>query len=454
MLDLTQGNVAGRLLKFSMPFLLSTIIQAVINLSDLLVISIFANDSASVAGVGISAQISYLIINAIVGLTAGASILISQHFGAKDYENMQNTINTMFSLLLVFATFISVIFFFTASPIIRALQTPNEAYSEAKIYLQITMLGSVFIFMYNGISAVLRGLGDSIRPLIFVGVAAIINIGLDILAVAVLNMTAMGVALATIIAQLISVLLIGIYLFKKKRKLNIKGYRFTLKIQKVKEILKIGVPTSIQNTIASLSFLALTYIINITFQDNSVYALSAASIVFKVNSFAVLPVRSMNTTISAMVGQNKGAKDKKRTLSTFKYGLLFSIIFGIIFFIITFFLAENILKIFHLDNQTIDFGLPYLKTLAFDYLLLPFAVSQYGLVDGLGKTKVSMWINTISSILLRVPSAFLFANIFGMGMTGIGLAIPLSSLFSGIVMFVYIKRKIWKKLKSSQSSFA
>ena len=454
MLDLTQGNGAGRLLEFSMPVLLSTVVQAVIKLSDLLVISIFAGDSTSVAGVGISAQISYLIINAIVGLTAGASILISQHFGAKDYHNMQNTINTMFSLLVIFALVISAVFFFTASPIIRALQTPQEAFSEARIYLQITMLGSIFIFIYNGISAVLRGMGDSIRPLIFVGISAVINIALDIFAVVVLNMTALGVALATIISQLISAVISGIYLYRKKRKLNIKGFRFSLDKAKIKEILKIGIPTSIQNTIASLSFLALTYIINITFQNNSVYALSAASIVFKINSFAVLPVRSMNTTISAMVGQNKGANDEKRMLSTFKYGLLFSVIFGIIFFIVTFFFAENIFNLFRLDNRTIEYGSPYIKSLVYDYLVLPFAVSQYGLVDGMGKTKVSMWINTISSIFIRVPSAFLFANVFGMGMTGIGLAIPLSSLVSVVIMFLFIRKKLWKKLKSGQSSLA
>ncbi|HHU42767.1 MAG: MATE family efflux transporter [Bacillota bacterium] len=449
MLDLTQGNVAGRLLKFSLPFLISTIIQAVINLSDILILSIFTNDSSSVAGVGIAAQISYLIINAVVGLTAGAGILVSQHFGAKDHENMTKTINTMFSLLTITALILSIALFFSASSILKALKTPLEAQSEAKAYLQTTMLGALFIFIYNGISAVLRGLGDSIRPLIFIGTAAIINIGLDILAVSVLNMKAFGVALATTISQLVLVLISGIYFFRKKRKLNIKRYKFELNLEKTKEILRIGVPTSVQNTIASLSFLVLTYIINITFDKNLVYALSAASVVFKVNSFAVLPVRSMNTTIAAMVGQNKGANDLKRIVSTFKYGLLFSIIFGLIFFVITFFFARQLLEIFRLENKSIGYGILYLKTLVYDYLILPYAVSQYGLVDGLGKTKVSMWINTISSIFLRVPLAFIFANLMEMGMAGVGLAIPISSLFSALAMFIYIRKKVWRKLKDA-----
>jgi Na+-driven multidrug efflux pump len=220
-------------------------------------------------------------------------------------------------------------------------------------------------------------------------------------------------------------------------------------LEKTKEILRIGVPTSVQNTIASLSFLVLTYIINITFDKNLVYALSAASVVFKVNSFAVLPVRSMNTTIAAMVGQNKGANDLKRIVSTFKYGLLFSIIFGLIFFVITFFFARQLLEIFRLENKSIGYGILYLKTLVYDYLILPYAVSQYGLVDGLGKTKVSMWINTISSIFLRVPLAFIFANLMEMGMAGVGLAIPISSLFSALAMFIYIRKKVWRKLKDA-----
>ncbi|HHT83705.1 MAG: MATE family efflux transporter [Christensenellales bacterium] len=447
MRDLTKGSVPKMLFKFSMPLLLSTVIQAIINLSDLMVAALFSQRGGIVAGVGLSSQINYLIINAVIGLSTGGGILISQYYGAKKKEDMNKSIHVMISMLIVAAVLLSAITMALSSPILKLLKTPKEALREAKDYLVYTMAGLIFIFLYNGISAVLRGLGDSVRPLIFVCVAAVINIGLDVAAVALLKMGAAGLALATVISQFIAALMSGICLIKKGKEWGLTKYKFSLNKDKLKKLLKIGLPTSIQNTVASLSFLALTYIVNIVGADKAVYALSAASIAFKINSFAVLPSRSMNNSISAMVGQNKGAGDNKRIKKTFAYGLLYGLCFGILFTAATFFFARGLLKIFKADNQTLSFGIPYIKSFAFDYLLLPFAVSQYGLVDGLGKTKVSMWVNSIASLLLRAPAAYVLGKLLDMGMAGIGLAIPLTSLFSAVVMFVYIKTKVWKQLK-------
>lgn len=449
MQDLTLGNVPQKLFSFSMPFLLSTIIQAIINLSDLIVVALFSERQGIVAGVGLAGQINYLIINAVIGLCTGGSILISQYFGAKKNEDINITYNTLMTIILMLSIVITVVMLLLATPIINLLKTPQEAFAEARDYLVYTMLGLFFIFIYNGLSAVLRGLGDSIRPLVFIGIAAIINIGLDIVAVVVFDMGAKGVAIATIISQFIGALISGVYLYKKRKMLGLKGFRFKLDKDKIKKVLKIGIPTSIQNIVASLSFIALTYIINITGGDDAVYALTAGSMAFKVNSFAVLPSRSMNLSIAAMVGQNKGAKKNKRIKQTFNSGLLIGLAFGIIFTVLTFVFAADILTLFNADEKTLSFGIPYVQAFSFDYVLLPFVVSQYGLVDGLGKTKVSMWVNSVTSLLLRVPGAFVLGKVLKLGMRGIGIAIPLTSFVSAIAMFIYIRKKIWKRLGSA-----
>lgn len=447
MQDLTKGSVTKKLIAFSMPLLVSTVIQAFINLTDLMVVSLFSDRAGIVAGVGVSSQVNYLIINAVIGLSAGGSIMISQYFGAKKYSEVIMSINTVLTFLIICGAALTVLMLFLSKPIVALLKTPQEAFKEARDYMFFTMSGLVFIFVYNGISAILRGLGDSVRPLIFIGVAAVINIGLDLLAVAVLNMGAAGVAIATVISHLISSLISGIYLIRKCKKAGLE--KFSLKIQKdkLRRLNKLGIPTSIQNSVASLSFLALTYIINISAQD-PVASLAAGSIAFKINSFAVLPCRSLNASVAAMVGQNKGAGDNLRIKKTCNCGLMVGLVFGVFFTAITFFFAPQMLKIFKPDSQTLDLGVQYVRSFAIDYVLLPFSVSRYGLTDGLGRTKVSMWVNSISSLLLRIPAAFLFGKVFGLGIKGIGYAIPLSSLFSAVVMFIYVRKRISKELKT------
>ncbi len=447
MQDLTKGSVTKKLIAFSMPLLVSTVIQAFINLTDLLVVSIFSDRTGIVAGVGITSQVNYLIINAVVGLSSGGSIMISQYFGAKEYSEVSKSINTILTFLIICGAALTALMLFLSKPIVELMRTPEAAFKEARDYLFYTMSGLVFIFVYNGIGAVLRGMGDSIRPLIFISVAAALNIGLDILAVAVLHMGAAGVAIATVISHLVSALISGIYLVKKSKKAGLEKFCLKMHKDKLKRLFKLGIPTSIQNTVASLSFVALTYIINISSQE-PVAALAAGSMAFKINSFAVLPSRSLNASIAAMVGQNNGAGDKLRIKKTRNTGLIIGIIFGIFFTAATFFFAAPMLKIFKPDTQTLDFGVQYVRSFAIDYVLLPFSVSQYGLTDGLGKTKVSMWVNSISSLLLRVPSALLFGKILGLGIKGIGYAIPLSSLFSAVVMFVYVRKKIAKELRT------
>lgn len=450
MKDLSSGSVPKQLILFSLPFLAATVLQSLINFTDLLFVSLFSTKEGIVAGVGVGAQLCYLVINAVIGLSVGGSILISQSYGAKDMKEVQRTASNMMSLLLIAAVLVTVTMVFAAKPILRALKTPVSALNEGYSYVFVTMLGIVFIFIYNGISAILRGLGDTIRPLLFILIACIMNAALDAVAVLVFNWGADGIALATVISQAVACIIAAIYTVNKAKNLGIAKLQLKVEKEKILQILKIGMPTALLNIVASLTFLLLTYVINVA-ADGSPDGLTASSIVFKLNSFAILPSRSFSMSIASMVGQNVGANEPMRIKKTFFAGLTMGLIFGVVFTLTGFFSSEKLLMLFRPSESVLGFGVPYMKYISFDYVILPFAVSMYGLTDGLGRTKVSMWVNTVASLVLRLPLAYLFGVTMKLGIKGIAYAIPLTTLLSAVAMLIYILAKLRPLLRKNPS---
>lgn len=198
--NLSQGSVVKQLILFSLPFLISNIIQSIYSVADMIIVGQFAG-TVSMSGVNIGGQVTFLITNMIIGLTVGATVMIGQYLGAGDRKALSETIGTLFTTILILAAVITVAMLFLQTPILKLIQTPAESFSEAKDYFFVTMLGTVFIFAYNALSAVMRGMGDSKNPLIFVTIACVVNIVLDYILVAKFYMGAMGAAVATVISQ-------------------------------------------------------------------------------------------------------------------------------------------------------------------------------------------------------------------------------------------------------------
>ena len=294
--NLSEGNVVKQLVLFSLPVLISNLIQSLYSTVDMLVVGQFAGEVA-MSGVNIGGQVSFLITNMVFGLAVGATVLIGQYMGADDRKSMHETIATLFVSLTVAAVVITVAMLALQEPLLRLIQTPAESFSEARIYFFISMLGTIFIFGYNALSAVMRGLGDSRNPLIFVAIACGVNVVLDLLFVAVFHMGAAGAALATIMSQAISMILCIFYLRKNNFifDFSLDSFKGATKKQ-LKLILKIGIPTSIQNVATSASFLFLTALVN----SIGVMASAAVGAVGKLNGFAILPGIAMSTSVSAI----------------------------------------------------------------------------------------------------------------------------------------------------------
>jgi len=438
--NLTEGNVVKLLLQFALPFMFSSLIQTFYNVADMLIVGNYSG-TAAISGVNIGGQVTFILTNFIIGLTAGSTVIIGQYLGSGDREKVKETIGTLLTFLLFAGVAATVIMLILSDGILRLLQTPKESYQQAKNYLDVTMLGTVFIFGYNAFSAILRGFGDSRRPLVFVSIACATNVVLDLLLVGAYGMEARGAAIATVISQAVSMILCIIYLKRSDFAFDFKLESFRFRKERFKTIINVGIPLSIQNVIVNLSFLVLTAVAN----GMGVNASAAVGIVGKYNGFAILPAIAVGSSVSAMVAQNMGAgavDRAKKTLYT-GFALAFSITF--IVFIITQIFPEEILSVFDNDPNTISAGIEYIRTFSFDYLVAPALFCLNGLINGSGHTIISSICGILSSIGFRAPMAILFGLVLQKGMWGLGLASPIASFAAGLILSIYYITGKWKK---------
>ncbi|MBQ2915994.1 MAG: MATE family efflux transporter [Clostridia bacterium] len=440
--DLTGGSVGKQLLKFCIPFLLSNLLQALYNIADMFIVGQF-DGSAGISGVSNGGQVTMMIINFVAGLAVGATVLVAQHVGAKRHEEAEKTVATVFTMMAISGIAISVIMAFLSEPIMRLIQTPEESFEAALDYVRICSYGIIFTFLYNAISGVMRGLGDSKHPLIFVAIACFVNIFLDLLLVGAFKMSAAGAALATIISQAISVIISVIYLKKNGFMFDFKLKSFRIHKDTLFKILKIGFPSAIQNVVTSLSFM----IINVLVNGYGVHASAAAGIAGKFNSVAILPILAMSMSVASMAGQNIGAKLYDRALDTMKTSIKISFVIGGAIFLFVQIFPSAVISIFDNTPEVVEYGVQYIRAFSFDYIIVPIVFSVNGLLNGAGHTAFSLFNGMLSAVLLRAPFAILLGKVFSLGMLGIGLGGPIASLGSAIIGLIYVQSGRWKLSK-------
>lgn len=439
--DLTQGSVSKNLIRFSLPFLLSNVIQALYSVADMLIVGWLRGDEA-ISGVSLGSQVTMLVTNLVIGFTVGGTVLISQYFGAKKHKDVNESIGTLFSMLIIASILLTSIFIGFAKPILNLLQTPAESYQEAHSYLVICLLGTIFIFGYNAVSSILRALGDSKSPFWFVLIACIVNIGLDFLFIGAFNRSADGAALATIIAQGISLVISVIWLIKKGFSFDFKFKSFIPKGDKLLKIFKLGLPSSIQNTISSISFLLMTTLAN---NYGGVDASTAIGVVGKFNTFAILPALAMSSSVSAMAGQNIGAGYYDRAKKTMWIAIKIAFCISAVIFALVQIFPGAIIKIFTDTPKVIEYGISYMRAFAFDYLFVAFFFCFNGLIIASGHTTFSLINGITCSVLLRMPVAWLLGYTCNLGMFGIGAGAPASTLGSILLCGWFIFTGRWKK---------
>jgi len=421
--DLTQGKVSRTLLRFTMPFLLGNLLNTLYGIVDMFIVGRFA-DSAQMAAVSIGALWMVTLNSFMFGFGTGATVIAGQLCGAKRQKDLEEHISTVFCVMPLTAVLIATVCMVLRAPLLELLNTPPESFASAEAYFRICLFGMIFTGTYSAIAAVLRGMGDSKGPTIFVAIACAFNVAGDYLCVAVWQMGAAGAALATTVAQGISVVLGYIYLKRHQFPFDFRPRSFRIYPAKLRNLLVIGLPTALQEALANVSFLFIEAIIN----SFGYIATAAAGVVDRLFSISTVPSFSFTAAIAAMVAQNIGAGKYARGRKCLRVGLAFS--GGIAALLVAIFLLfpAPAIHIFSQEPEVISAGVEYLTFYNFDMLIFAMALCILGYINGTGHTRFTMIVNIVSSFVFRIPMVWLFSRIAGATLYHIGLAMPLASI--------------------------
>lgn len=407
--DMTVGSPTASIIKFAIPLLIGNFAQQLYNTVDAIIVGQNVGDSA-LAAVGASNPIINLLLALFMGISTGAGIIVSQYFGAKQRENLSKTVGNVIFLTLIVGVVTTALGLLISRPILELMGTPNDEVNGfilegATTYLMIIMLGFIGTAFYNMVSGILRGMGDSIMPLVFLLVACGINIVLDLYFVQGLKWGVTGVAVATIIAQAISAVLCLIRLFTMTDVIDIGFKYFKLDFKLVYQIVRVGLPSGMMQAIFSCATLVVQSLTN-TFGEAII---AVTTVVMRVDGFAMMPNFTFGMAMTTFVGQNIGAGKWDRVNKSLKIGLTIglstcgALVTAILLF------GRNLIGIFSNTPDVITNGNNMLNILAFGYL--SFCVTQIlmGIMRGAGDTVTPMIISAITTVAIRVPVAYLLA---------------------------------------------
>jgi len=439
--DLTEGSVTKQLVRFSAPFFISNFLQALYSTVDLAMLGRFVDTPESSLGTSAlynSSAVMMFMNAAIIGLTVGGTVLIAQCVGAKRHERLKGIIGTVFSFFWLIAIGLSALLFIFSPELLGLLQTPADALPGAVDYLRISAAGFVFVVGYNAVSAVLRGMGDSVRPMIFVAAAAAANVVLDYVFVGMLGFGAAGAAYATIISQAGSFILAAVYLSRKGFVFDFKPKSFRINREELRQLLNLGFPTALQQIMVQGSFLAITPL------ANSIGASSVAAVMSKINGFAVLPAQAMMAAVSSMAGQNFGAGKIDRVKKVLRSAQLIILPVSLTMWAIVFFFPGTLIRTFTNYTENFAAAVKYLKFGCTEYIIVSQLFVLNGMILGAGHSMIVMFNSFVNSLLTRVPLAYLFAYALGFGMYGIPMATALAPAVGlAIAVWFYLSGR-WK----------
>ena len=402
--DMTLGSPWKRIMEFSIPMLLGNIAQQLYNTADSVIVGIYVGDNA-LAAVGSASPILNLLLALFVGISTGAGIVVSQSFGARDREGLSKAIGNCIALSAIASVVIMVIGPLLTKPLLTLLSTPESIYQWCADYLNIYFFGIVGFFFYNMLSGVLRGLGDSVSALGFLLVAAALNVVLDIYFVASLGMGVAGVSLATVISQAISAILCYIKLVKMSDlfDLNLKTMKLIPAV--AGRIMKIGIPSGITQAIMSMSMMVVQSLTN----SMGEMVIAANVIIMRVDGFAMMPNFSFGQAMSVYTGQNVGAGKWDRVQKGVHQGTGIAQGFAVVIVVVLLFLNKYLFGIFTETEALIDLAGRMMRIMAVGYIAVSVTQVLGGVMRGCGDTVTPMWISIVSTVLLRVPIAYILA---------------------------------------------
>lgn len=434
---LLKENVFKALMIFALPYMFSNLLQVLYGSADMFVVGQFGH-TFDVSGVSIGSQTMSLITNLVLGLTTGVTVLLRQCLGSKSYRDLSKIIGGAIVLFLIIALGLTFVMLSFNNEITFLMNTPKEAIEATKSYLSICSAGIIFIVGYNVVSSILRGLGDSKTPLLFVFIACMINIVL----VGYFHMGAKGAAIATVSAQGFSFLFALVYLCKKG--IGSSFYKEDICFSKyIQKIMQIGFPLGLQSVLVNISFLIITIIVN----QMGLIASASLGVVEKLMGFLMLPAIALGSALASLIALNVGAKQYKRAKQTLKYAIMISLTFAIVVTTICEIDGTILTRIFINNQDVIKNGALYLKTYSIDCLLTSFLFCINGYLNGYEKTVFTMVHSLVATFVGRIPLTLLFSKIPNVTLFHMGIAAPLSTMIFLVMIFIYFKKTKFDKVK-------
>lgn len=423
----TEGKIMQPLLLFAVPVLLALFLQAMYGAVDLLIVGKFAS-SADVSAVSTGSQIMTTLTNLVSSFAMGTTILLGQQIGSGKKEEGGRTVGTAILLFAGIAVIMSVILVVFAPQVSSLMNAPEEAFQKTVNYIRICG-GMLVIVAYNLIGCIFRGLGDSRTPLITVAIACVFNVAGDLLLCAVFGMGTAGTAIATVFAQIVSVIVSFILISKKDLPFTIKKENIRIHKTYLRKMTAFGAPIALQDLLVSISFLIILAIVN----DMGVIASAGVGVAEKVCAFIMLISSAFMQSMSAFVAQNYGAGRLTRTRKALHYGIAVSFTVGIVMFAITFFHGDILAGIFSSDPEVIAAAADYLKAYAIDCLFTAIFFCYTGFYNGIGRTRFVMIQGILGAFCVRVPVSYIMSIQPNTSLFHIGLATPISSILQLIL---------------------
>ncbi len=443
---LLKGSVLGALVRFAIPVMLSMILQILYAAVDLLIVGNFAT-TADMAGVAVSSQVMTTVMLGVSGITTGLTVLIGQFSGAGREKDVTHAIGSSVIFCALLSIGLTILFICLNGPIVTAMKTPQEAVEAAKSYLFICSTGIIFIVGYNVTSSLFRGLGNSRTPLLFVLVACVINVILDLLFIKGFGMGATGAALATVIAQGASLTFSVVYLWKKGIGFHLERDDFRLRRVYTGKMLRIGLPISLQEVLINVSFLLITAVVNKMAAENGMGAVPSAAVgtVEKLIGFLMMPTMAISVAISTMSAHNIGARQLDRSKKCLWAGIYISLAIAVVVCALCWVFGTALTSVFSRDAAVVREATLYLKTYALDCVVVAFIFNLNAYFISNNKSVFSMAHSLLTTFLIRVPFVIIAGGMAGVTLMTIGCAAPLSSLGSLIMCLIYyrwLNRKI------------
>lgn len=435
---MTVGTVWEVIVRFALPLLVGNLLQQFYNITDSIIVGQFLGKEA-LAAVSASFFIYYFIISFVIGVGSGTTVVISQLFGARQYPKVQLAFSSFFIFMLIGGVVLSIAGIIFAEPVFRLTHTPEEVIPQAVAYFRIYIGGTFLFVTFNSIISILRGVGESVRPMLFILATTVLNIAFDLLFILVFDWGIEGAARATVISQGIGMCLALGYVDNTHPLLSIKKQDMLFDWQLFKESLKIGLPTSVQQCAIALGLIALLGIVN-SFGTNTLTAYGAAG---KIDTIITQSVLTLSGALAAFCGQNIGAGKLDRVKKGVRFTMYTNVVLGLLTFTAVYLFGDEMMKVFTTDADVVSIGKEYLLIIG-GFFIVHGALNVYnGALKGAGDTLFPMITSLVCLWLIRIPLAYYLSA--QLGRCGIWWAIGISITIGLLVTFVYYKRGRWKR---------